>query len=76
MFDLHQRARDALSLPSEAYFPHLSLVYSDMSVSRRIAVAVAIDTGSLPENAQLSTLNLADTTGPISTWKPVISVQL
>jgi hypothetical protein len=76
LFNLHQRARDALSLSSAAYFPHLSLVYSNMSVSRRIAVAASIDTGSLPKHAQLSTLKLVDTTGPVSTWQPVISVQL
>jgi 2'-5' RNA ligase len=76
LFDLHQRARDALSLPSEAYFPHLSLVYSDMIVSRRIAVAASIDTESLPEHTELSTLKLVDTTGPASTWETVISVQL
>jgi len=47
-----------------------------MDVSRRIAVATVIDAGSLLEHAQFLTVELVDTTGPVSTWEPVTTVQL
>lgn len=47
-----------------------------MSVSRRIAVAASVDTGSLPEHARFPIVELVDTTGSAVTWEPVISVQL
>jgi len=76
LFDHYQRARDALSLPAEAYFPHLSLVYSDMNLARRIAVVASINTESLPEHAQFPTVELVDTTGPATTWETITAVQL
>lgn len=76
LFDVHQTARETLSLSPEAYVPHVSLVYSDMSLRRRIAVAASIDPSSFPEQANVATLELVDTTGPVSEWESIVAVQL
>jgi hypothetical protein len=76
LFDTHRTARDALSLPPMPYFPHLSLVYSDMSFKRRLALAASIDRQALPDRARFPTVELVDTTGPVSEWESISTVQL
>jgi len=73
---LRRQAMTALDRPAATYVPHLSLVYSEMSLERRVAVAEALDTTTLPERARFTTLSLVDTAGPVATWEPICTVRL
>jgi hypothetical protein len=58
------------------YVPHLSLVYSDMSVEDRIETAESIDSDSVPVGARANTLSVVETTGSASEWAEVARYRL
>jgi len=76
LFELHTSARDAVDASKDAYHPHLSLLYSDIDLKRRRAVAQSIDSASLPSRITCRTLTLVETTGSEPEWETIASVAL
>lgn len=76
LLSLHQTAVHKFDVPAEMYLPHLSLVYSDMSIDDRISTARSIDTAELPTTVQGDTVAVVETTGPVSEWDTVATYQL
>ena len=76
LFELHTSARDATDVSKEAYYPHLSLLYSDMGLKRRRAVAQSVDSASLPSRITCRTLTLVETSGSEPEWEAIASVAL
>jgi 2'-5' RNA ligase len=73
---LRRQAMGVLGRPAAMYVPHLSLIYSEMDLEHRFAVAEAIDTTALPAQARFTTVELVDTTGPVTSWESSCSVRL
>jgi len=76
LLSLHQTASQAFGMAEGMYVPHLSLVYSDMSVQDRFETVAAIQAESLPETVKLSTIELVNTSGEVSEWESVASYSL
>lgn len=76
LFRARRQAMTALDRPETMYVPHLSLIYSDMSLARRAALADAIDTTALPDRVRVTSIKVVDTTGPVATWEPRRSFEL
>ena len=73
---LRGQAMAALDRPESMYVPHLSLVYSDMSLDQRVALADAIDPAALPDHVQATTIKLVETSGPVTEWESLHTVPL
>jgi len=76
LLSLQQRAVALFEASNEMYVPHLSLVYSDMSIEQRFELMESLDTSSLPDTATVTTMALVDTSGPVADWEPVRTVHL
>ena len=73
---LRRQSTAAFDRDEETYVPHLSLLYGELSIERRVALAEAIDTSALPERGRCTAITLVDTTGPVREWESVRSVRL
>lgn len=60
-----------LDRPDTPYVPHVSLIYSDMSLARRVTLADAITQTAIPDRLRLTRVAVVDTAGPVSEWEPV-----
>lgn len=76
LFELYEATRDAVGAPPTAYNPHVSLVYSDMALDERLALAADLDSETLPRTGRLTTLEIVATGGPVAEWETVASVRL
>lgn len=71
LLSLNQRAVQMLEQNNSMYVPHLSLIYSDMSLEDRIEATRSIDLASLPNSVEIDTIAVVDTSGPVSDWETV-----
>ncbi|WP_158293462.1 2'-5' RNA ligase family protein [Halorubrum sp. SS7] len=76
LMEVHRSAREAISGSTAAYYPHLSLVYSEMDLTERRDFAQSIDTATLPGSITCQALALVDTTESESEWETVVAVPL
>ncbi|WP_267643295.1 2'-5' RNA ligase family protein [Haloarchaeobius amylolyticus] len=76
LLSLNQRAVEELGQENSMYVPHLSLVYSDMPLQERLDAVHSVDSESLPNSIQISTVEVVDTGGDVPDWEPVAEYQL
>lgn len=69
LLELHAEALDLLDEDLGMYVPHLSLIYSDMGFEDRVHEVSSIDPESVPNRIQIDTVEVFDTTGPVSNWE-------
>ncbi|SDN46913.1 Cyclic phosphodiesterase-like protein [Haloarchaeobius iranensis] len=58
------------------YVPHLSLIYSEMSIADRVSMVESIDLEALPATVRTDTLAVVDTTGEVSEWRTISTAGL
>ena len=58
------------------YVPHVSLIYSDMSLARRVTLADAIEPTAIPDRLRLTRVAVVDTRGSVEEWEPIRSFAL
>lgn len=62
---------------SKVYFPHLSLLYGDLSKERRDQLAAGVNDGkALPKSLTIKEILVVDCTGVTKDWKAVASIPL
>lgn len=71
LLSLNQRAVQLFELDSSMYVPHLSLIYSDMSIEERIKTTRSICSESLPDSVEINMIEVVDTGGPVNDWETV-----
>lgn len=76
LLSLHQTAVQQFDILPEMYVPHLSLVYGDMSIENRIAIANSVNVDSLPTIARGGTVAVVETTGSVPEWDTVATYRL
>lgn len=75
---LRSACEEAFELKNaKPYFPHLSLLYGDLSSERRDELAKTVnDAGKLPASVTIKEILVVDCTGVTKDWKTVASVPL
>ena len=76
LLSLHQKAVEVFDVDAGMYVPHLSLVYSDMSMEERLEMVESIDTTALPSDVPIGEITLVKTSGPVSEWETVATYNL
>jgi 2'-5' RNA ligase len=76
ILSLHRDAVEIFEVAAGMYVPHLSLVYSDMSIEKRAALARSVDSASVPDTAPIGSVAVVETTGSIPEWETVAEYQL
>ncbi|MGQ3330773.1 2'-5' RNA ligase family protein [Halorubrum sp. FL23] len=76
LLQLRRQAMTTLERPEAMYVPHLSLIYSDMGLDQRVALADAIDPAALPNQVRVTTIEVVETSGPVTDWESVCTVPL
>jgi hypothetical protein len=76
LLSLHQTAVQQFDSTPEMYVPHLSLIYSDMSIADRIAMVDSIEVELLPSTVCVDTVAVVETTGAVPEWNTVTTYQL
>jgi hypothetical protein len=71
LLSLHRAATETFDVTGGMYVPHLSLVYSDVSVEERVAAVASIDIATLPDTARIDRIALVETTGAVPEWESV-----
>lgn len=71
LFSLHQEMSESFNMSGGMYVPHLSLVYSDMSIEERLEMVKSIELSSLPKTAHINAVAFIETTGDASDWEAV-----
>lgn len=71
LFSLHQKVVEMYELGEQMYVPHLSLIYSDMSIEERLKIVDSIDITALPSTVQISQIALVKTTGSVPEWETI-----
>jgi 2'-5' RNA ligase len=66
-----QSASASFDRDERLYVPHVSLVYSEMAVEERVRLVRSIDANSLPDTVPIDTVEIVDTSGPVSEWRTV-----
>ena len=75
---LRSACEEAFDLKNlKPYFPHLSLLYGDLSSERRDELAKTVtDAGKLPTSLTIKEILVVDCTGVTKDWKTVANVHL
>jgi hypothetical protein len=73
---LRRQAMRTLGHAASMYVPHVSLIYSDLSLDQRRAIARAIDPAVIPSQVQATAIELVETSGAVTEWQSVYSVRL
>jgi 2'-5' RNA ligase len=75
---LRQAIESAFEWKSEKpYFPHLSLLYGDLSKERRDELAGKVNEGmALPTSTEIKEIAIVDCTGTADQWRTVGTVKL
>ncbi|WP_066415359.1 2'-5' RNA ligase family protein [Halorubrum aethiopicum] len=76
LLSLYEDAVGAFEAGSEMYVPHLSLIYSDMSLQERLELVEDIKSESMPGTALLDTLVVVETTGDAKEWETIAEYEL
>ncbi|WP_157964881.1 2'-5' RNA ligase family protein [Halorubrum sp. 48-1-W] len=71
LLSLHESGVEAFETAGEMYVPHLSLIYSDMSLEERLELVEEIESESLPEAALFDTVAVVETTGDAKDWETI-----
>lgn len=71
LLSLHQTAVQRFNTDAGMYVPHLSLIYSDMSIADRVAMVESIDIELLPGRVSADKLAIIKTTDSVPEWKTV-----
>lgn len=73
---LRRQAMRALGRAASMYVPHVSLIYSDLPLDQRRAMAGAIDPAVIPNQVRATAIELVETSGAVTEWQSVYSVRL
>lgn len=76
LLSLHQTLSVSFGMGGEMYVPHLSLIYSDMNIEKRLEMVDLIELSSLPRTAHIDTVALVKTTGGAQEWKSIETYDL
>lgn len=76
LLDLRQAATEAFGRAAKMYVPHVSLIYGDLSPEDRVRAVRSIDADSVPDSVQSDTLEIVETGGAVSDWRPVSTISL
>ena len=76
LLSLHQTAVQRFDTDAGMYVPHLSLIYSDMSIDDRFTVVESIDVESLPSRVNADELAVIEATGSVPEWNTVTTYEL
>ncbi|MFC4407893.1 2'-5' RNA ligase family protein [Haloarchaeobius iranensis] len=76
LLSLHQTAAELFDTNPGMYVPHLSLIYSEMSIADRVSMVESIDLEALPATVRTDTLAVVDTTGEVSEWRTISTAGL
>ena len=76
LLQLHNETAESFDKSPGMYVPHVSLLYSDMSINDRIRTAKSITAEALPETATATILAVVETDGPAAAWHSVNEYQL
>lgn len=76
LLSLHQEAVELFDVAAGMYVPHLSLVYSDMSIPERLELVESLTISSPPSTAHINSIALVKTTGSVSEWETVARYDL
>jgi 2'-5' RNA ligase len=76
LLSVHQAAVQRFDTDGGMYVPHLSLIYSDMSIDDRFTVVESIGIGSLPGGVDADELAVIETTGSVPEWHTVATHEL
>jgi 2'-5' RNA ligase len=71
LLSLHENTVEAFETSGGMYVPHLSLLYSDMSLEERLKLVESIDSESLPEVVFLDSVAVVETTGDTREWETI-----
>jgi Cyclic phosphodiesterase-like protein. len=72
----HRTMRDICKIDQGMYVPHLSLIYSEMSVTERLKITNSIDIPSFQNNIYADEIVLIDTEGDVPDWNIIQSCDL
>jgi 2'-5' RNA ligase len=74
---LRKSCEDAFTWEGKSYFPHLSLLYGDLTSERREELAKKVnDEMDLTKIAEIGEIAIVDCTGTADEWKTVGTVEL
>lgn len=76
LLSLRQILSESFGMSGKMYVPHLSLIYSDMNIEKRLEVVDSIGLSSLPRTAHIDTVALVKTTGGAPEWKLIETYDL
>lgn len=76
ILSLYQEATESFEVGSGMYVPHLSLIYSNMSIKERLKIVESIESSSLPGTARIGAVALVETTGDASEWETIGTYEL
>ena len=74
LLELHEGLSEEFNIQKSMYVPHLSLIYSDMSISRREKINNSIE--DIPKGFSSDRLLIYDTSGKEEDWNPVDEFKL
>lgn len=69
LLSLHQDAVEWFGNAGGMYIPHLSLIYSDMDVEKRLQLTEEIGAQSPPDTALLNSIAVVETSGDPQEWE-------
>lgn len=79
LLDLRNRSEDAYDVYPPGYFPHLSLMYSDLPKSELDIIAQqlsAADPLPMPAVVEIGEVWIVKAEGEVDTWRPVVKLAL
>jgi 2'-5' RNA ligase len=76
LLELRRAASEAFDRDERLYVPHLSLIYSGMDIDDRVRAVQSIDADSVPDSVRVDTIEVVDTSGPVSEWRTVSAQSL
>lgn len=76
LLSLHREAVAVFDVDPGMYVPHLSLIYSDMSIEERLEVVESLNTSAFPSTVQIGEVALVKTTGTVPEWETVARYHL
>jgi 2'-5' RNA ligase len=76
LLQLHDETAKSFDENPGMYVPHVSLLYSDMSIEDRVSIAESTTAEAFPETATATTLAVVETDGPVAAWDSVDEYQL